>query len=63
MSGCLIGAENSGLKCRKFGTHFGQSTDCLGGLCYNICNKLWFGHLVGPKTWDLIVGIFGSRFR
>ena len=20
------------------------------------------GRLVGPKTWDLIVGIFGSRF-
>ena len=17
--------------------------DCLGGLCYNLCNKLWFG--------------------
>ena len=21
------------------------------------------GRLVGPKTWDLIVGIFGTRFR
>ena len=42
MSGRLIGPENSGLKCRKFGTCFGQSTNCLGGLYYNLCNKLWF---------------------
>ena len=26
-----------------FGTHFGQFRDCLGGLCDNLCNKLWFG--------------------
>ena len=43
MSGRLIGPENSGLKCRKFGTRFGQSTDCLCGLFYNLYNKLWFG--------------------
>ena len=39
----MIGPENSELKCRKFGTCFGQSTDCLGGFCDNLCNKLWFG--------------------
>ena len=26
-----------------FGTRFGQFRDCLGGLCDNFCNKLWFG--------------------
>ena len=36
MRGRLIGPENLGLKCLKFGTRFGQSTDCLGGLYY-IC--------------------------
>ena len=29
-------SQNLGLKCQKFGTRFGQSTDCLGGLFY-IC--------------------------
>ena len=42
MSGRLISPENLGLKCRKFGTRFGKSTDCLGSLCDNLCNKLWF---------------------
>ena len=26
-----------------FGTRFGQSTDCLGGLCHNLFNKLCLG--------------------
>ena len=26
-----------------FGAHFGQSTDCLGCLWYNLCYKLCFG--------------------
>ena len=43
MRGRLISPENLELKCWKFGSRFGQSTDCLGGLCYNLCNKLWFG--------------------
>ena len=25
-----------------FWTRFGQCRDCLGGLCDNLCNKLWF---------------------
>ena len=32
MSGRLISPESSGLKCQKFRTRLGQSTDCLGGL-------------------------------
>ena len=43
MSGHLIGPTTRDLIVGKFGTHFGQSTDCLGGLCGNLCNKLWFG--------------------
>ena len=27
----------------EIGSRFGQSTNCLGGLCYNLCNKVWFG--------------------
>ena len=26
----------------EIGSRFGQSTDCLCGLCYNLYNKLWF---------------------
>ena len=43
MSGRLIGPKTWDLIVGKFGTHFGQSMDCLGGLCDNLCNKLWFG--------------------
>ena len=28
----------------KIGTRFGKFRECLGGLCDNLCNKLWFGH-------------------
>ena len=39
----------------KFGTRFGQSTDCLGGLCDNLCNKLCFWVLLGWKwPWILV---------
>ena len=29
-----------GTEMLEIGSRFGQSTDCLGGLCYNLCNKL-----------------------
>ena len=37
-------------------TRFGQSTDCLGGLCYNLCNKLCLGVVGSEMAMD-----FGSR--
>ena len=43
MRGRLISPKNLELKCWKFGSRFGQSIYFLGGLCYNLCNKLWFG--------------------
>ena len=36
-------SQKFGTEMLEIGSHFGQSTDCLGGLCYNLCNKLWFG--------------------
>ena len=33
-----------GTEMMEIGSRFGQTTDCLGGLCYNLCNKLWFGY-------------------
>ena len=43
MSGRLIGPKTQDRIVRKCGTRFGQFRDCLGGLCDNLCNKLWFG--------------------
>ena len=42
MRGRLVGSKTWNLIVGIFGTRFGQSTDCLGGLCDNLCNKLWF---------------------
>ena len=39
MNGCLVGLRTWDLIVRIFGTRFGQSTDCLGGLCDDLCNK------------------------
>ena len=43
MNGRLVGPKTWDLIVGKFGTHFGQFGDCLGGLCDDLCNKLWFG--------------------
>ena len=43
VNGRLVGSKTWDLIVGIFGTHFGQFTDYLGGLCYNLCNKLWFG--------------------
>ena len=42
MNGRLVGPKTWDLIVGIFGIRFGQSMDCLGGLCYNLCNKLWF---------------------
>ena len=39
----LVGPKTWDLIVGKFGTHFRQFRDCLGGLCDDLCNKLWFG--------------------
>ena len=43
MSGRLIGPKTRDRIVGKRGTRFGQFRDYLGGLCDNLCNKLWFG--------------------
>ena len=43
MSGRLIGPKTQDRIVEKCGTRFGQFRDCLGDLCDNLCNKLWFG--------------------
>ena len=42
MSGCLIGPKSWDRSVEIFGARFGQSTDCLGNLHDNLCNKLCF---------------------
>ena len=43
VSGRLIGPKTWDRNVEIFGARFGQSTDCLGDLCDNLCNKLSFG--------------------
>ena len=43
VSGRLIGPKTWDRNVEIFGARFGQSTDCLGNLCDNLCNKLCFG--------------------
>ena len=43
MSGRLIGPKSWDRSVEIFGARFGQSTDCLGNLCDNLCIKLCFG--------------------
>ena len=43
MRGRLVSPEKFGTEMLEIGSRFGQSTNYLGGLCYNLCNKLWFG--------------------
>ena len=42
MSGRFIGPKTRDRIVGKCGTRFGQLRDCFGGLCDNLCNKLWF---------------------
>ena len=42
MSGRLIGPKTWDINVETFGARFGQSTDCLGDLCDNLCIKLCF---------------------
>ena len=42
VSGRLIGPKTWDRNVEIFGAHFGQSTDCLGNLWCNLCNKLCF---------------------
>ena len=42
MSGRLIGPKPWDRSVEMFGACFGQSTDCLGNLCYKLCIKLCF---------------------
>ena len=43
VSGRLIGPKTWDRNVKIFGARFGQSTDCLGDLCDNLCIKLCFG--------------------
>ena len=43
MSGRLIGPKSWDRSVETFRARFGQSTDCLGNLCDNLCIKLCFG--------------------
>ena len=43
MSGRLIGPKSWDRSVEIFGARFGQSTNCLGNLCDNLCIKLCFG--------------------
>ena len=42
VSGRLIGPKIWDRNVEIFGAHFGQSMDCLGNLCDNLCNKFCF---------------------
>ena len=43
ISGRLIGPKTWDRNVEIFRARFGQSTNCLGDLCDNLCNKLCFG--------------------
>ena len=43
VSSCLIGPKTWDRNVKIFGACFGQSTDCLGRLCWNLFNKLCCG--------------------
>ena len=43
VSGRLISPKTWNRNVKIFGARFGQSTDCLGTLCDNLYNKLYFG--------------------
>ena len=43
VSGRLISPKTWDRNVKIFGARFGQSTDCLGSLWCNLCNKLCFG--------------------
>ena len=43
VNGYLVGPKTWDQIVGKCGTRFEQFRDCLGGLCDNLCNKLWFG--------------------
>ena len=43
VSGCLIGPKTWDRIVEIFLIHFGQSMDCLGCLCCDLCIKLCFG--------------------
>ena len=43
MSGRLIDPKSRDRSVKIFGADFGQSMDCLGNLCDNLCIKLCFG--------------------
>ena len=56
MSGGLIGPKTRDRIVVKCGTCFGQFRDCLGGLCDNLCNKLWFGCCWAGNGHGLMLG-------